>query len=344
MYISPQPLFRLEIIPPPCPPPTPSPSSPSPFAFHITFFLMTVLRTRHSRNDPNPASRLRPPAIHDAVEVLWEDRDQSFTGALAQPHNSDPNTFLIVYDDGDVLWQNLDCHHWRFVPRGGDHSSWFQPGDLSELYEADDRRTTAKSKRTRRHAKAPRKRSRLVVEFSTASDRSLTVTASTQQPPLVEPKCDTSPRCVTAMQSDTKILKDPQRKPHVKEQAEVEAANVTVLSQDGAKLHPPTTVVEVPEVVNADDRFRLGSIAAGVRDKPQPSSKSTPAQSDAMPSSSSATCNIASNSNTPLVNEENAPNAKAQSTAAQSAVDPCSLVKRVSLPPRKRMNFSCNTT
>lgn len=60
---------------------------------------------------------LKPPGLNDVVEIWWDGEDTYFRGALIRQNDS-PMSFLVAYDDGDLLDQNLDLEVWRYAQDG----------------------------------------------------------------------------------------------------------------------------------------------------------------------------------------------------------------------------------
>lgn len=79
---------------------------------------------------------IRRPRKGDRVEILWEDRNQTFEGFLRKRASKRGWIFEVKYDDGDELIEDLDDVHWRLLPSG----TWVEPGDLGEgARDAEDR-------------------------------------------------------------------------------------------------------------------------------------------------------------------------------------------------------------
>lgn len=79
---------------------------------------------------------IRRPRKGDRVEILWEDRNQTFEGFLRKRASKRGWIFEVKYDDGDELIEDLDDVHWRLLPDG----AWVEPGDLGEgARDAEDR-------------------------------------------------------------------------------------------------------------------------------------------------------------------------------------------------------------
>lgn len=86
---------------------------------------------------------VRRPRKGDRVEILWEDRNQTYQGLLRKRSSRRGWIFEVKYDDGDELIEDLDDVHWRLLPGG----AWVEPGDLAEgAREAGDRTFAPKLK------------------------------------------------------------------------------------------------------------------------------------------------------------------------------------------------------
>lgn len=83
--------------------------------------------TRAVASVPSGASHTlgspRLPLIGDRVDVYWEDRGCSFRGTIREATKDSGTRFLIHYDDGDILKQDLDLLRWRYVSSQNDLSS-----------------------------------------------------------------------------------------------------------------------------------------------------------------------------------------------------------------------------
>lgn len=87
------------------------------------------------------------PTKESRVEILWEDRDQVFSGRLGKLLEKKDCTFEVYYDDGHVIIEKLNDVHWRYEPtqvqanegrqdvgpKRPNEGEWFKPGDLYQL-------------------------------------------------------------------------------------------------------------------------------------------------------------------------------------------------------------------
>lgn len=92
--------------------------------------------TAHANGESQPQSAPRLPRVHDRIDVFWEDCDCAFRGTIVEATRDSGTRFLIQYDDGDLLRQDLDLQRWRFVfPHEPDQS----PSDANGTLVGADR-------------------------------------------------------------------------------------------------------------------------------------------------------------------------------------------------------------
>lgn len=102
-----------------------------------------ALRNQDAARDVTTDAKF--PRVGDVIEVLWEGPNgpQWYSGKLLKRVKKGHFRFVIAYEDGDEVDQDIDEDSWRFEGTG--EADAYSPGQLREL--ADERRPAPKRPR-----------------------------------------------------------------------------------------------------------------------------------------------------------------------------------------------------
>lgn len=87
------------------------------------------------------------PRVGDVIEVLWEGPDgpQWYSGKLLKRQKKGAHRFLIAYEDGDEVDQDLNDDSWRFPSLLCPSLVAFEPGQLNDMWDEHKARNKRKA-------------------------------------------------------------------------------------------------------------------------------------------------------------------------------------------------------